>query len=81
MSEGIANDLRREIEESGWSVNALASESGVQQAALSRFMNGKAGLSLESIERLAEVLGLRLSRRRGRRVKPINRRPDLGHRS
>jgi hypothetical protein len=39
----------------------LAIRSEIPQATLSRFINGKAGLSIESAERLASRIGLRLA--------------------
>lgn len=38
----------------------LAKDSGVDQAQLSRFMNGKVDLTLRTVEKLAPFLGLRL---------------------
>jgi hypothetical protein len=36
----------------------LARESDVSEAVLCRFVNGKAGLSMESLDKVADVLGL-----------------------
>ena len=60
----ITDQLRRAIRASGKSRYWLSGESGVDKAALSRFMAGKATLTLPSLDRLAEVLGLELRKKR-----------------
>lgn len=47
----------------------LAIESGIQQSALSRFVNGKATLTMDSLDALAPVLGLALVATRAKRSK------------
>lgn len=39
---------------------AIAKAIGLDQATLSRFMSGKGGLALETVDKLAELLHLRL---------------------
>ena len=46
---------------SGMSRYAICKAIGFNQGAMSRFMSGKGGLSLEMIDRLAEVLGLEVA--------------------
>ncbi len=65
----IVQELKDAIVNSGVSRYALSRASGVPQSALSRFMNGERGLSLESAARLAEALGLELRPKRSRKVK------------
>ncbi|WP_428937286.1 helix-turn-helix domain-containing protein [Fontivita pretiosa] len=63
----ISDRLREAILRSGQSRYAIARATGISQAALSRFMSGKRGLSLGSADKLAEYFGLQLlpaSRRR-----------------
>lgn len=38
----------------------IAQESGVSEAALSRFVNGKMGLNTASLDALADVVGLKI---------------------
>ena len=64
MSDKLSRGIRRAIEESGMSRYRLSRESGVTQAALSRFMHGKRGLTLDSADRLMDVLGLEIRPRR-----------------
>jgi plasmid maintenance system antidote protein VapI len=66
MREPFSSLLRRAILESGLTRYAISARSGVHQAALSRFIAGKRSLSLESVDKLVDVLGLevRLPRKR-----------------
>jgi DNA transposition AAA+ family ATPase len=58
--EQLSDQLRWAIERSGVTRYQLWRQTGVDQAALSRFMAGKGGLSMESIDLLALALRLRL---------------------
>lgn len=60
-SNRLSDQLRRSIDRSGVSRYRLWLETGVDQSTLSRFMAGKSGLSMESVDLLASVLRLRLS--------------------
>ena len=54
------DQVRRAARDSGMSRSALAEASGVDLAAVSRFVSGKRGLSVESLNALAKVLELRV---------------------
>ncbi|OHB82348.1 MAG: hypothetical protein A2V98_05815 [Planctomycetes bacterium RBG_16_64_12] len=69
----VTDQLRRAIETADKSRYALAQETGIDQATLSRFMHGKGGLSLAGWDLLAEALGLELVARR-----PAKRRAKKG---
>jgi transcriptional regulator with XRE-family HTH domain len=56
----LSDGLRRAIETSGFSRYRIAKETGVSQAALSRFCSGERGLTLDGIDRIAEFLNIRL---------------------
>ena len=59
----ISDQLRAAIAaaaEVGISRYRISRETGVEQSALSRFVHGKQGLDLSSIDRLAAYLGLEL---------------------
>ena len=58
--ESISDQLRRLIEASGLSRYAICKQIGIDQSAMSRFMHGKGGLSLEIVDRLCEVLRLEI---------------------
>jgi len=57
VSEKFDDQLRRLIDECGLTRYAIAKETGIDQGALSRFMTGKAGLSMPNLNTLAELLG------------------------
>ncbi len=42
----------------------ISQETGLTEAALSRFVNGVAGLSLDSIDKIGEYLGLEITSRK-----------------
>jgi plasmid maintenance system antidote protein VapI len=56
----VSDQLRRAIEESGLTRYEIWKRSGVDQGALSRFINNKQSLTLEMVDKLADVLGLEL---------------------
>ncbi len=56
----IAEQIRTAIDESNLTPSEIARRSGIDKSIISRFMSGKGGLTLESIEKLAPVLGLRI---------------------
>ena len=66
--------VRRAIEDSGVSRYAIFKATGIDQGLLSRFVNGKAGLSMEAHDTLADYLGWKITierkpRRKGARKK------------
>lgn len=65
----LTNQVRRAILASGLSRYRISQETDVDQAALSRFMAGKTGLTLASLDALADVLGLRIVADRPRKRK------------
>lgn len=46
---------------SGISINALAKSSGVSKSQISRWLAGKSDLTIETLQKLCEVLGLSLN--------------------
>lgn len=64
-----SDQLRKIIERAGITRYELAKRTGVQQSALSRFMAGSVGLTLESIDRMAPVLRLKITGKRARAKK------------
>lgn len=59
-AEPITTAVRRAIEKSGMTRYRIHKASGIDQAALTRFMHGTTGLSTASLDKLAPVLGLQL---------------------
>jgi len=69
-SQTFTERLRAAIDADGRSRYALCKLSGIDKAAMSRFMSGQAGLSTDSLDRLLPVLGLTLASE----SKPTNRK-------
>jgi hypothetical protein len=56
----ISDELRAHIEASGQTAYAIALEAQIDPGIIQRFLNGTRGLSLDSVDRIAEALDLRL---------------------
>ncbi len=57
----LSDQLRQAIEQSGQSRYAISKETGIDESVLSKFVRGLRGMSLDSVDALAEHLGLRLT--------------------
>jgi transcriptional regulator with XRE-family HTH domain len=57
----LSDQVRRAIDASGKSRYRICKEAAIGQPTLSRFMHGIAGLSIESLDRLADCLGLNIT--------------------
>jgi hypothetical protein len=60
MGELFSDQLRRAIEESGLSRYAINKAAGIDKGVMSKFMAGKVGLRMESVDRIVSVLSLKL---------------------
>lgn len=58
---GLLDEIRRAVETSGKTRYRIAKESGVSAGQLSRLVNGERGMTVETIERLADHLGLKIT--------------------
>jgi DNA-binding phage protein len=56
----FSDQLRQAIDQSDKTRYRISQETGVSEAVLSRFMNRKVGLSMETVDLVCECLGLRL---------------------
>ncbi|GAB6167488.1 hypothetical protein JCM19992_34880 [Thermostilla marina] len=69
----LSDQIRQAVKQSGLSQYALCKLTGIDKAAMSRFVNGDRGLSLATLDRLADVLGLEVvaqpAKRKGTRPK------------
>ena len=54
----LSDELRQAVEQSGLSRYSVWQQTGIDQGTMSKFMAGARGLSLESIDKLADLLGL-----------------------
>lgn len=57
----LVDAIRRAVEASGKTRYRIAKESGVSAGQLSRLVNGERGMTVDTIERLADYLGLRIT--------------------
>jgi transcriptional regulator with XRE-family HTH domain len=58
--ESLSDQLRALIQDARPSVSELAQQAGVDRSVLSRFLAGRRTITLETADRLAAVLKLRL---------------------
>lgn len=56
----FSDQLRHALDASGMTRYRIAKLTGVDQSVLSRFMAGRAGLSLEAVDKLAAVLEIEI---------------------
>ncbi len=65
----LGEQLRRAIKDSGLTPYRIAADAGVDRAAMTRFVNGDRGLTLDTASRITEYLGLELRPARKRKTK------------
>ncbi len=65
----LSDQIRQTIETCGKTRYQIGQDTGIHQATLSRFMNGKGGLSIPVMDRLGEYLGLNITTGRKPRAK------------
>jgi plasmid maintenance system antidote protein VapI len=56
----LSDEIRNAVNASEMSRYAIAKSLEIAESTISRFMSGKGGLSMDYIDRLAELLGLHL---------------------
>jgi plasmid maintenance system antidote protein VapI len=56
----LSDEIREAVAASGMSRYAIAKALGIAESTMSRFVNGKGGLSMEYLDRLAELLDLHI---------------------
>ena len=59
----LTDQLRQLIETAEISRYEIWQRTGIDQAVLSKFMNAKCGLSMESLDKIGEVLDLQITKR------------------
>ncbi len=63
----FSDQIRRAVDRSGFSRYRIWQEIGIDQAVMSRFMNGQGGLSIKSLDRLAKLLGISIAVKKARK--------------
>ena len=59
-SDKVTDQLRGIIVGSGKTLGQITRDTGIDKSALSRFINGERGVSMEVLDRLGEYFGLRI---------------------
>jgi transcriptional regulator with XRE-family HTH domain len=57
----LSDQIRAAVERSDLSRYRICQETGIDKGSMSRFMSGDVGLSLDALDRLADLLDLRLT--------------------
>ena len=67
----LTDQLRRAIEDSGFTRYEIAKATGIDESALAKFYNGRRGLSMKALNALGEFLQLKitLGRKAGKKGK------------
>ncbi len=61
MSDTLTDQIREAVKQSGLTHYEICRRTRIDGASMSRFVNGQAGLSLANLDKLAELLGLRIT--------------------
>ncbi len=57
----LSDQIRRAVRECGMSRYEIWKHTGIDQGTLCRFVAGKAGMTIDSLDRLADLLGLNIT--------------------
>ena len=67
MPKTFSDDLRQAVRDSELTRYAISVRTGIDQGTLCRFIRGERGMSLDSVDRLMDCLGLEMRPRRRER--------------
>jgi hypothetical protein len=59
-TERLTDQLRQAVADSGRTLGEFSRDTGIDKSALSRFVNGERGLSMEGLDAIGKYLGLRI---------------------
>ena len=59
--KSFSDQIRAAIRQSGLSQYAIWTACGIDKASMSRFMTGKGGLTLELLDRIADLIGMKVT--------------------
>jgi hypothetical protein len=62
----LTDQLRQAVADSGRTLGGLARDTGIDKSALSRFVNGERGLSMEALDTIGDYLDLEIKPRKRR---------------
>ena len=74
-AESFSDQLRNAVRDCGTTRYALAKQLDISESTLSRFLSGERGLTLDSVDKLADVLGLRIVVTVQKAARPVRRGP------
>jgi ribosome-binding protein aMBF1 (putative translation factor) len=60
----LSDQIRQAVDASGTSRYRIAKELGIAESTLSRFMSRKGGLSMDNLDALSKLLGLKLAEKK-----------------
>jgi len=60
VSPKLTDQLRAAVAGCGRTLGQITRDTGIDKSALSRFVNGERGVSMEALDQLGEYLGLRI---------------------
>ncbi len=63
----FSDQIRRAVKESELSCYRICQEISIVESAMSRFVNGQGGLSMRSLDKLADLLGLAVTVKKPKR--------------
>lgn len=61
MSDTLTDQIREAVKKSDLTQYEICRRTSINGASMSRFVNGRGGLSLANLDKLAELLGLRIT--------------------
>ncbi len=61
MSSALTDQIREAVKQSDLTHYEICRRTGINKASMSRFVNGHGGLSLANLDKLAELLRLRIT--------------------
>jgi len=64
MSDTLTDQIREAVRQSGLTHYRICQETGIDKASMSKFVSGERGLSLAHLDKLAALLGLRITWKR-----------------
>ena len=64
----LSDQVRDAVRRSGFSAQEVGDAARVHKSAMSRFLSGKRGLSIEGLDRIGRVLGLSIARKKRRKL-------------